>query len=90
MGIFPILMNIIQFWIIDSIVKAGRLSDAEETGPSGGADEEEARAPFLAHDRDEEERGETVETRVPPNSSKPSDTEESKVPPSEASSSNTH
>ncbi len=46
MGFFPILMNILQFWIIDSIVKASQTED-NETRPSQGADDAEARAPFL-------------------------------------------
>jgi len=33
MGIFPIFMNILQFWLIDSIVKASTTSDAARPSP---------------------------------------------------------
>ena len=34
MGLFPIVMNIIQFWLIDSIVKATAHDTLEESGPT--------------------------------------------------------
>jgi hypothetical protein len=44
MGIFPIVMNVIQFWIIDTIVKAsGLASDADERGDS----HDESRVPLF-------------------------------------------
>jgi hypothetical protein len=50
MGIFPIIMNIVQFWIIDTIVKAsGALSSASP------ALRDEAEEPFLSGMDDEED-----------------------------------
>lgn len=54
MGIFPILMNIIQFWLIDSIVKASSVAvgldieqGAHDSEPlfQGCSDDEDDRAP---------------------------------------------
>lgn len=42
MGMLPIIMNILQFWLIDSIVKASasQLSPLPETAPNDSADHE--------------------------------------------------
>ena len=52
MGFFPIVMNVIQFWIIDSIVKAAAVSTSSNA-PSAEAEEEEA--PFLSEQTEDEE-----------------------------------
>lgn len=50
MGIFPILMNIIQFWLIDSIVKA---SESSTVVPSGDPRNSEDREPLFGAPDDE-------------------------------------
>jgi len=52
MGFFPIVMNVIQFWIIDSIVKAA-VASAPLDAPAAEAEEEEA--PFLSEETEDEE-----------------------------------
>jgi hypothetical protein len=54
MGLFPIFMNIIQFWVIDSIIKVGGVGGLST--PSEEPDEAADHEPlFNDHDSDEEE-----------------------------------
>jgi hypothetical protein len=53
MGFFPIVMNVIQFWIIDSIVKA--TTSAIPVISSSPEDEEE-RSPFIGENEHSEDR----------------------------------
>jgi len=58
MGIFPIAMNIIQFWIIDTIVKASGVISSSPSTPR-----EEAEEPFLSEEGEETET-EDLEARA--------------------------
>jgi hypothetical protein len=50
MGIFPIVMNIVQFWIIDTIVKATDVLSSPSPSP-----QEEIEEPFLNSQQDDED-----------------------------------
>ena len=54
MGLFPIIMNVLQFWLIDSIVKAHTppLTLTDDTSGNGSSDREPL---FQAEDSDEED-----------------------------------
>lgn len=52
MGVFPILMNIIQFWIIDSIVKSSK--EPVKLDPEGGLVTDEDREPLISTEDEEE------------------------------------
>ncbi|KAG7097360.1 hypothetical protein E1B28_004711 [Marasmius oreades] len=64
MGIFPIIMNILQFWIIDSIVKA---SDAPVAlaGDSPTAQDHADREPLFGMPSDDEDEDDHVTQRRP-------------------------
>jgi hypothetical protein len=58
MGIFPIIMNIVQFWLIDSIVKASNSVSLDTDSPN--ADDGEQHEPLFtvpSDDEDEDEEG---------------------------------
>ena len=54
MGIFPIIMNILQFWLIDSIVKASSNSEVLPTNSSRTSDTQDREPLFRETDNDEE------------------------------------
>ncbi|EKM79919.1 hypothetical protein AGABI1DRAFT_72625 [Agaricus bisporus var. burnettii JB137-S8] len=57
MGIFPIIMNIVQFWLIDSIVKASAAVSLDADSPD--IDDSEHREPLFnapSDDEDEDDR----------------------------------
>ncbi|KAJ3572265.1 hypothetical protein NP233_g3204 [Leucocoprinus birnbaumii] len=54
MGIFPIIMNIVQFWLIDSIVKASN-AIALDTSSSPSLDDPEHREPLFNAPSDDED-----------------------------------
>jgi hypothetical protein len=56
MGVCPILFNMLQFWLIDSIVKAKDALNLGSPDPNVIADEE-AQAPLFAHEHDSDEEG---------------------------------
>lgn len=61
MGLFPICMNIIQFWIIDSIVKASAVYGSGVPPDEEGVSQED-RAPLMppSNDDDDQEDGHAV------------------------------
>jgi len=64
MGLFPIVMNIVQFWIIDTIVKATDALSSPTSTPR-----EELEEPFLAsshHEADDIRHSEDLETGTKP------------------------
>jgi hypothetical protein len=54
MGIFPILMNILQFWLIDSIVKASASSDFFASDLPSNSSHEGDREPLFTNSSDDE------------------------------------
>lgn len=56
MGLFPIAMNIIQFWLIDSIVKA--TSQDVESEPGSSPRHSADREPLFSTNASEDESGE--------------------------------
>lgn len=61
MGIFPIIMNILQFWLIDSIVKASSTSDVLPTNSPRTSDAQDREPLFRATDNDEDETHHDIE-----------------------------
>ncbi|KAL0950209.1 hypothetical protein HGRIS_010201 [Hohenbuehelia grisea] len=53
MGLFPIIMNVLQFWLIDSIVKASAASERQETEHTDHLDRE----PLFRASEDEDDEG---------------------------------
>lgn len=55
MGIFPIMMNVIQFWLIDSIVKASTISSVALEEDSPGVYSNHDREPLFQTPSDDED-----------------------------------
>ncbi|KAF9450677.1 hypothetical protein P691DRAFT_700883 [Macrolepiota fuliginosa MF-IS2] len=53
MGIFPIIMNIVQFWLIDSIVKSSNTLSSDSSSPN--AQDDEHREPLFGVPSDDED-----------------------------------
>ena len=53
MGIFPIIMNVVQFWLIDSIVKAN--ASSQSTSPSSATRHSDDREPLFRANSDDED-----------------------------------
>ncbi|KAH8118640.1 vacuolar membrane protein-domain-containing protein [Phellopilus nigrolimitatus] len=77
MGLFPIVMNVLQFWLIDSIVKSSATNDVDclpNSTPRDSADREPLFSATGSDDGDEEEtstRGYDTENPIPPSRSQP-------------------
>ncbi|KAH7909743.1 vacuolar membrane protein-domain-containing protein [Hygrophoropsis aurantiaca] len=54
MGLFPIIMNILQFWLIDSIVKASAGSDTLPTSSPRHSDAQDREPLFQSNDDDDD------------------------------------
>lgn len=65
MGIFPIIMNILQFWLIDSIVKASSSSDVLPTDSPRSSDAQDREPLFRETDNDEDETRFDIENPKP-------------------------
>ena len=55
MGIFPIIMNILQFWLIDSIVKASSVSVVLVSDSTRNSADGDVREPLFASSEDEDD-----------------------------------
>jgi hypothetical protein len=65
MGIFPIIMNILQFWLIDSIVKASSSSDVLPTDSHRTSDAQDREPLFRETEDDEDEARRDIENPKP-------------------------
>jgi hypothetical protein len=57
MGIFPIIMNVLQFWLIDSIVKASAAVALPPDSRRSSFDEQERESLFVASDSEDDSGG---------------------------------
>lgn len=55
MGLFPIIMNIVQFWLIDSIVKSNAESDSDVHPSSATSRHSYDREPLFNHNSDDDD-----------------------------------
>lgn len=86
MGIFPIIMNIVQFWLIDSIVKAGGQTSSEPLGSATRTSYD--REPLFRANSDDEDDDDDIrpnDIENPPTHS-PSTPRDTLVPPTPAES----
>jgi hypothetical protein len=65
MGVFPIIMNILQFWLIDSIVKASSSSDVLPTDSHRTSDVQDREPLFRETEDDEDEARRDIENPKP-------------------------
>ncbi|EME80817.1 uncharacterized protein MYCFIDRAFT_97870, partial [Pseudocercospora fijiensis CIRAD86] len=61
MFIFPLAMNAVQYWIIDSFIMDKKKGSGQKYSPVGGDDDGEEERRMIMHDDDDSEGGKSVE-----------------------------
>ncbi|KIJ69796.1 hypothetical protein HYDPIDRAFT_77379 [Hydnomerulius pinastri MD-312] len=79
MGIFPIIMNVLQFWLVDSIVKASTNPVTLLTGSPRNSDSQDREPLFVSTEDDDDVAPQDIENASRPASSRTTSGDDSKT-----------